>query len=90
VASRNTQYSSETPTQQHRELWRGGKAGLVAPCTLCVQRGEGYTCSKESLNKTADAGGVDVEGEAGEEEWSSESTSAEFLGYGADEAVNLV
>jgi hypothetical protein len=35
---------------------------------------------KESLDKTADAGGVDVEGEAGEEEGSSESTSAELLG----------
>ena len=26
VASRNMQYLSETPTQTHRELWRGGKA----------------------------------------------------------------
>ena len=56
VASRNTQYSSETPTQTHRELWGSGKAGLFAPFVLCVQRGEGNARSNESFDKTAEAG----------------------------------
>jgi hypothetical protein len=42
------------------------------------------------LNETTDARRVDVEGERRKEERSGETTCAELLGDGLDEAVDLV
>jgi hypothetical protein len=50
---------------------------------------EGYIETKKSLEATH-AGGVDGESEGGKEDWGGETTCAEELLCGLDEAGNLV
>ena len=60
------------------------------PCTLSVRRWKRNAGAKESLNETTDGRRIDVEGERREKKRSGETTCAELLGDGVDEAVNLV
>jgi len=66
IAPRDTQDSSETPSQAHGKFCGRSKAGLLMPCALSVRCRERHTGTEESLDEATNSGRADVEGKTGE------------------------
>jgi hypothetical protein len=86
----DAQNTGKTPTETHGKFRGRSKAGLFSPCVFRVRRRKRNTSTKKGLDEATDAGRVDIDGKTGKEERSGESTCAELIGDGADEAVDLV
>jgi hypothetical protein len=86
----DAQNTGKTPTETHGKFGGRSKAGLFAPRIFRVRRRKRNTSTKKSLDEATNAGRVDIDGKTGKEKRSGESTCAELVGDGADEAVDLV
>ena len=69
IASRNTQDSCGTPSQEHVKFCGRSKPSLIVPCALSVRHRERHTSTEERLDEEASSGRVDVEVKTEKRKW---------------------